>query len=126
MAILSLAVYLIASCGIVINSHYCMKRLVAVRVFESKADACARCGMTIDKDNHCCHDEVKMVKMINDQNRIPVMLYDLSSFSPASSMVSEFLIQPILNGASLIPSQGHSPPLISLQDIYIKNRVFRI
>ena len=103
-----------------------MKRLVAVRIFESKADACARCGMEMDKDNRCCHDEVKMVKMMNDQNRIPVMLYDLSTFSPASMLVSEFLSQPILNGASLVSFQGHSPPLISLQDSYIKNRVFRI
>ncbi|MBL0232937.1 MAG: hypothetical protein IPQ08_04640 [Chitinophagaceae bacterium] len=126
IAILSLAVYLVASCGIVINSHYCMKRLVAVRLFESKSDACARCGMELDKDNHCCHDEVKVIKMANDQNKIPVLLVNLAGAFPVIFRVSDFLASPFFNGEQIVYFREHSPPWLSGQDSYIMNRVFRI
>jgi hypothetical protein len=126
IAIISLALYLIASCGIVINSHYCMKRVVAVRFFESKAKSCAKCGMDMDKDNRCCHDQVKVIKMANDQNKIPVVLYQLASLSIAAVPVSDFIVTPYFNTNDSRFFLNHSPPLLSEQDSYILHGVFRI
>ncbi len=67
-----------------------------------------------------------MIKMINDQNRIPVMIYDLASLAPLEWKMSDFISLPFFNSDPSTSYQAHSPPLLSEQDNYIMNQVFRI
>jgi len=126
VAFISVVFYFLATCGIVINSHYCMKRLVAVQLFGSNVKVCSNCGMDYHKGNRCCHDEVKVLKMANDQNKIPVLLHDLSSLYSKEVLVSAFIVTSFVNDELSVYHPDHSPPLINQQDIYLQNGVFRV
>lgn len=126
IAIISMLFYFLATCGIVINSHYCMKRLVSVHLFESKADVCGKCGMGMHENNGCCHDEVKVIKMAQDQNKIPNVLYQFASISLTAVPVSAYIVTPYFNIEISSHFHNHSPPLVSGQDTYLLNSVFRI
>ena len=92
IASISLVFYFAATCGVVINSHYCMNRLVSVHLFEKSADVCGRCGMDTYELNGCCHDEVKVIKLEEDQNKIPIASYDILSVEAMVSVPSDFFV----------------------------------
>jgi hypothetical protein len=121
-----LVFYFTATCGIVVNSHYCMKRLVSVHLFEAKAEVCGLCGMDIHDSGGCCRDEAKMLKLDQDHLKIPVTLFEIPSYVSTGSAVSDFIIASIINSDKEQFSQDHSPPLLSEQDTYLQNSVFRI
>lgn len=125
-AILSFILYLAATCGIVINSHYCMKKLVSVHFYEQKAKSCGLCGMDMHDNNGCCHDEVKVVKLVQDQLTTDAFVLTSPQALPASVIYSDYLFTPLLNGDKHVFSQFHSPPLLSMQDTYLRINVFRI
>ena len=126
IAAISFVFYFAATCGIVINSHYCMKRLVTVHLFETKAKVCGQCGMDMHDASGCCHDEVKVVKLVQDQVKIPVILYEIPSVEAAAVVVSEFIVAPFQHTDEQRHFHNHSPPLLSAQDTYLQNNVFRI
>ncbi len=126
IAAISLLFYFAATCGIVINSHYCMKRLVAVHLFESKVKRCGNCGMKMHKSNHCCKDEVKVLKVVQDQNKIPVTKFELPSPETLAVTVSGFIAAAFYNIDETRHFHNHSPPQLSAQDTYLQNGVFRI
>lgn len=127
-AILSIVVisYLAVSSGIVINFHYCMNRLASTELFAMEGKQCGKCGMNIHKSDGCCHDEVKVVKMEDDQKLTSALSFDLALFDLVAQEPSPFITTPFYNSnVKAIPDQ-HPPPLSSLQDTYIANCVFRI
>lgn len=126
IAAILILVYLGASSGVVINSHYCMKKLVSVKLFETKAEQCGQCGMEMHDNPGCCHDDTKYIKLVQDQVKIPVTIFE---FTPAASLPvssSGYLFASLINPGETSHFNNHSPPLLSEQDNYLQYRVFRI
>ena len=92
IASISLVFYFAATCGVVINSHYCMNSLASVHLFEKFANICGRCGMDTYESNGCCHDELKLIKLEDDQNKIPIASYDIPSVEAMVSVPSDFFV----------------------------------
>ena len=127
-AIFTIAVlcYFAAASGVIINSHYCMKKLVSVELFGSQQDVCSKCGMDTHEFSGCCHDVVKVVKLEQDKNRFSTPNYEIPALEQVIVAPSEFLITPFLNNKTELFIQHHTPPLLSEQDTYLQLGVFRI
>ena len=125
-AAISFILYFAATSGIVINSHFCMKKLVSVHLFENKAKVCGLCGMDIHDNNGCCRDEVKVLKLVQDQVKTPVTIYEIPRVELLPVPVSGFITAPAINAPEQRHFHNHSPPLIAAQAIYLQNNVFRI
>lgn len=82
--------------------------------------------MITHESDGCCRNEVKVVKLEQDQNKISAELPGIPALEQQAIQPSEFLVaafeQPEINRHY----HNHSPPLLSGQDSYIENRVFRI
>lgn len=123
---ISFLLYFAVTSGIVINSHYCMKKLVSIHLFETEAEVCGRCGMETHESSGCCRDEVKVLKLVQDQNRLTVESLDIPSLKTPVIITSEFIIALFENTNRQHHFHNHSPPLLSEQDTYLRNSVFRI
>ncbi len=126
IATISILCYFAATCGIIMNFHYCMNRLASVHLFETSAKYCANCGMETHQSKGCCKDEVKIAKLQQDQNKIPVVLYTLPALEQEFIIPSEFISAAFINISIQRHFHNHSPPLLSEQDTYLQNGVFRI
>ena len=126
VASIVLVCYLAVSCGVVINSHYCMHRLASTKLFVSAKTVCGKCGMHNKKSNGCCHDEVKLVKLQQDQNKVPITSYDIPFMEAVVTVPSSFIAAATYNIDEKSHFHNHSPPLISAQDTYLQINVFRI
>ena len=118
--------YLLVTCGVIINSHYCMNRLASTHLFEKSVDVCGRCGMDTHESNGCCRDEVKVVKLEQDQNKIAIASYDIPALEAVVVIPSDFICTATYNIDEQRHFHNHSPPLLSAQDTYLQNSVFRI
>ena len=126
LAFILLVCYFVVTSGVVVNSHYCMNRLASTELFVFKGDKCGKCGMNIHKSHGCCHDEVKVVKMQNDQQPTISLAFYLPSLDAAPAVISDFISTSYYNVPVDRPYHNHSPPLLTEQDTYLRNRVFRI
>jgi len=66
LSISMLMLYLTFSAGLVISLHYCGGNLAALKLFV-KASCCCDDEETGEEDD-CCKDEIKTVKITDDQN----------------------------------------------------------
>ena len=123
---ISFLCYFAVTSGLVINSHYCMKRLVSIHLFEKKASVCGKCGMEAHEYEGCCRDEVKLVKLDQDQNKVVVHAPGIPELAPQVAIISDFIASPFVQVVSKRHFHNHSPPLLSGQDTYLQNGVFRI
>ena len=82
--------------------------------------------MHTDESDGCCRDEVKVVKLVQDQNKIPVVTYEFSSIDQLAIEPSEFIAALFQNTDTNRHFFNHSPPLLSAQDTYLQINVFRI
>jgi hypothetical protein len=118
--------YLAFSSGVIINSHYCMNKLASTQLFVTGSKECGKCGMHIDDSHGCCRDEVKVVKMEDDQKVTSAVAFDIHALTPPAQVPSEFIATSFYN----VPLQGYTsfqpPPLLKGQEIYLQNCVFRI
>lgn len=126
IASISFLCYFTVTCGVVINSHYCMKRLASVHLFETSADVCEGCGMDTHESNGCCRDEVKVLKLVQDQNKLPVVSYEIPALEITAATPSDFIVASVKNTDEQRHFHNHSPPLLSKQDTYLQNNVFKI
>lgn len=126
IASISFFCYFAVTSGVVISSHYCMKRLASVHFYETSSNECGRCGMDTDESNGCCRDEIKVLKLIQDQNKLPIITYQIPALEKIISVPSEFIVANFQNIDELRHFHNHSPPLLSAQDTYLQNNVFRI
>jgi hypothetical protein len=122
---ISLLVYFTVSTGFVVNLHYCMDKMASVGLGIKESDDCGKCGMPIKDKDGCCRDEVKVVKLYLDQ--VSAHFVDFQ-FSALATLVvpSGFLITPFRNTSLFTCHKAHAPPLISEQDAYLVNCVFRV
>ncbi len=109
-----------------VNFHYCMNRLASTEFFASETKECPKCGMHIETSHGCCRDEVKIVKIDDDQKVNSLVSFDFPSLTAIIQKPSEFIATSFYNADNEKHYQNHSPPLLSGQDTYLQNRVFRI
>lgn len=126
MVSILLVCYLAFSSGVIINFHYCMNRLASTELFAYEGDRCGKCGMHTDESNGCCRDEVKIVKMNDDQKLTTALSYVLPSLDALVQEPSEYIVTSFYNVPVARHFLNHSPPLLSTQDICLQNSVFRI
>ena len=74
----------------------------------------------------CCRDEVKLVKLDQDQDKIVVHAPGIPELAPQVAIISDFIVSPFIQVANKRHFHNHSPPLLLAQDIYLQNCVFRI
>lgn len=125
-ASISFICYFAVTSGIVINSHYCMDRLIATTLFDAPVNKCGECGMDIHKSHGCCKSEVKVVKMEQDQNINPVLSFAIPALTYMPTILSQFIAASFYNIDEQRHFHNHSPPLLSGQDTYLQINVFRI
>jgi hypothetical protein len=122
---LLISVYFIVSTGFVVNLHYCLDRYHSWELGAGSTEKCGTCGMKNSSANDCCKDEVKLVKLQQDQVQSKTLVLNFALPELISNSFS-FLLLPFQNTSpkSVFPDTG--PPLISKQDTYLQNCVFRI
>jgi hypothetical protein len=103
-----------------------MDRLASVHLFETVAETCSLCGMKTHESKGCCRDEVLVVKIEQDQNKMPVTIFELAAPESLPAVVSAYLFCTLENNVVQRHYQNHSPPLLSAQDTYLQINVFRI
>jgi hypothetical protein len=116
--------YLAISSGVIINLHYCMNKVDSVQYYQEGTDICGKCGMHKDEASGC-HDEIKVVKLSDDHQPSSID-FAIAGISPEFTIPSAFIIASFENADTEGYFVNHSPPLISLQDTYLRNCVFRI
>jgi len=125
IASFTIVVYLAFACGVMITYHYCMDRYDSFRLYQPVSDWCSKCGMHTNGKG-CCHDQVRIVK-IQDDHQTSSVGFSIDKLQPVVTSLSQFLIAEVINNDVSLNRTDHSPPLIlSRQDVYIQNRVFRI
>lgn len=123
---ISFLCYLTVTCGVVVNLHYCMDRLASVHFFGDESDQCGQCGMLLHESNTCCHDEVKVFKLEQDQNKVSITDYTPVFTTELAIEPSLFLNAPFESELGLVNTFVNPPPLLSEQDTYLQINVFRI
>jgi hypothetical protein len=103
-----------------------MNRLASAQLFATEKNFCDKCGMHTKKSNGCCHDEVKVVKLLQDQNTNSITDYHLPSLNAVVTIPSQFIAASFYNINEQKHFHNHSPPLLSAQDTYLQINVFRI
>ncbi len=124
IAVILLIFYFAFSSGVVINLHYCMNQLDSSKLGAAKSDICGKCGMHTEDSNGCCHDEVKLIKIQDDQKVASVEF----QFPAPDTFVEKNNLFVFVSGIEIEKKSeftNHSPPL-SKQDTYLQNCVFRI
>jgi hypothetical protein len=115
-------IYFAISSGVVMNVHYCMGKLSSVKLDAFGAKACA-CGKSEKKS--CCKTELKVVKIEDVQK---ASYADFAFQLPVAPLfTAPGVFETALYHAPVdIRANGHSPPILSRQDTYLQNCVFRI
>lgn len=121
-------IYFAVSSGVIVNMHYCMNRFASADFgFAASQKECGKCGMHKDKSQGCCHDEVKLVKIEDDQNKSMQMAFDFTSVKTVATIPSVFIATSFYNdNKEGSYHTDHSPPIPNEQDTYLWNNVFRI
>src|SRR5690349_18517935 len=120
-----LVTYLVLSCGVVINYHYCMDKLASTKLFFAEGKYCDNCGMHTDDSHGCCRDEIQVIKIREDQQKAMVTV-ELKVPSVEIAFTPSLIELPFENADHIVRHLIHPPPLLSEQDTYLQNRVFRI
>ena len=123
VAILAI-IYLAISSGVVLNIHYCMGKMSSVKLQAWTPNPCA-CGKKMESKKGCCKTEFKVVKIEDAQK---AAYADFALHTPVTPLVTELnLLQtPFYNAQPVILPKEHSPPILSGQETYLRNCVFRI
>lgn len=118
--------YLAVSSGVVISQHFCMNRLDSVQWFATDTpDECGRCGMSMEEAHGCCHDQVDLVKLQNDQQQAFATLFQFSAPAVLPPTPIGFFSTTFPSQDIYIDNLAHAPPLPD-DDLCIMNSVFRI
>jgi hypothetical protein len=124
LSIILLVTYFVVSTGFTVNLHYCMDKLQSWEFVATEKDKYDQCGMD-KKENACCHDEVKVLMLQQDISKVQASAYNFS-LPVLVSYTTSYLLLPFKNVNTTRLFFFHSPPLISKQDTYLDNCVFRI
>ncbi len=119
-------VYFVISSGLVMSIHYCMGKISSVDLSHNSAETCV-CGMSLKETSSkgCCKTELKMVKL-EDNHKAAYAFYDVQTpviLLPKSISLFEQIDEVT---SAKVYADINGPPLLSEQDTYLFNCVFRI
>jgi hypothetical protein len=103
-----------------------MNKLASTELFATESKKCEKCGMNIHQSDGCCRDEVKVVKMEEDQKITPTLQFEFPASENIAQVPSAFISTSFYNVIVENDYDNHPPPLLTEQDTYIENCVFRI
>lgn len=118
--------YLLVSTGFSMSTHYCMNQPASIHLFDKGSDICNKCGMETHGSNGCCRDEITIVKLTQDQNKVQAVAFELAKLQTSVVLTSTYLVLPFYNANEKRYFLNHLPPLLSEQDTYLQQNVFRI
>lgn len=119
-------IYFTVSSGMVMSVHYCMGEVSNIQVNQVPEERCI-CGMSKKETSSkgCCKTEFTMVKLA-DTHKASSASYDIQTPVALVSRSLSQLEAPLYNTGIKIYTDIHGPPLLSEQDTYLLNCVFRI
>ncbi|HWJ27150.1 MAG TPA: hypothetical protein VNS32_11450 [Flavisolibacter sp.] len=120
-------VYLSSTSGAIVHLHYCMDKFVGWGLWHNDNQTCSKCGMDKrqTKDNGCCKDEHKQLKVEGDHNATGG--YQLTEFVGAAVPATQFELPGItLPTVTEQNPLSHAPPRSGSIPVYIRNCIFRI
>jgi hypothetical protein len=123
LATILAVIYLSISSGMVVNIHYCMGKFSSAKLAVLPGKTCG-CGKMETKG--CCKTESKLVKLEDAQK---AAYADFAIQAPVAILhyTGLNLLQTSFHkGPDNLSPQVHAPPLLSEQDTYLQNCVFRI
>ena len=100
------SVYLLVSSGVVVNLHYCMGKLASMGLVHHDSKTCGNCGMD---NNGCCKDEVKVVKIQDNQD----VTAGFQAIAKAEAPLATYPMAVDISAIAERPAprlSGHSPP----------------
>lgn len=105
------ALYLLASTGTAVELHYCMGKVVDWSFAHISSASCNKCGMEKQEEgNHCCKDEQKYVKSLDDQ-KSNTASQDFSPLTAAALTATSNLQPPTFTISCLsYESLANAPP----------------
>ncbi len=124
LSIILLLIYFTVSTGFKVNLHYCMDEIQWWELGTTDDQKCDLCGMDT-QDSGCYRDEVKVLMLQQDISKVQASAYNFS-LPVLVSYTTYYLLLPFKNVNTTRLFFFHSPPLISKQDTYLDNCVFRI
>lgn len=125
LASILLLLYFCVSTGFVVSLHFCMNQLDAVQVGAANSEKCGKCGMHTEDSDGCCREEVKVIKLEQDQQLAKLLMPSLT-LVPVELPLSQHLALPFQNFVQARVLHFPDPPLRSSQPVYLSNRVFLI
>ncbi|MFZ9695114.1 MAG: HYC_CC_PP family protein [Chitinophagaceae bacterium] len=123
---ISIFIYLVFSNGWVLDVHYCMNKVSSVHLFETKFEQCSTCGMSANESDGCCHDEEQIVKLVQDQRPAVTQDYILEAPTAIEAECTDFFKLAIRVQTQKVFQVLYDPPRVLSEEIYLRNRVFRI
>ncbi len=102
-----------------------MGRYHSFDLFANAKDECGTCGMKMDKPHSCCKDEVKIIKIRDDQNFATVN-YTIKNVQAPVMILPDFIALSATPSGKIFDEAGWTPPDIPGKGIYLQNCVFRI
>lgn len=119
-------IYFTVSSGMVMSVHYCMGEVSNIQVNQVPEEGCI-CGMSKKETSSkgCCKTEFTMVKLA-DNHKASSVSYDIQAPVALVARSLSQLEAPLYNTSIKIYADIHGPPLLSEQDTYLLNCVFRI
>jgi hypothetical protein len=125
-AAIMLLAYFTVSTGFTVNLHYCMNQLASWDLGHGDNERCGSCGMKVKKASGCCKNEVKVVKLQQDMVGAHAIAFNFSIPALSHHSFEIFTTSPSFLEREYVSSLAHGPPLISKQDTYLRNCVFRL
>lgn len=127
IAILAI-VYMGTATGATIQLHYCMGKLVSMGLLPGKDDKCGKCGMmkTEGKNNGCCKDEHKQIKIEKDQKTTDTAVQTMQSIAVEMPAAVIEIPLNIFSSQTEEIQYGNAPPRSASVAVYIRNCVFLI
>jgi len=120
--------YLGTSSGATIHLHYCMGKLIDMKLWHNDANKCSNCGMEKGPIwvKKCCKDEHKTLKLGNDQKAAENIIHSMQFTTIAST--PSFIELPQVHITSLVEQYplNHAPPRSHKVQLNILHCIFLI
>ena len=120
--------YISTTTGAAVHMHYCMGKMAGWGLMSKSPSTCSKCGMekSVNKDNGCCKDEIKLIKNDSDQKSNPSGFQFISLISVSLPPAGADFAAPSLSSITEEKPVGHAPPRSQPVAVYILHRSFLI
>lgn len=121
-------IYGSATMGATLHLHYCMGKLADWGIGQNDSKICGNCGMdkSEEKDNGCCKDEQKQIKLKTDHQKVGSTAFlNMLFASVITTPIPDFNFQPFVQITESY-STCHAPPDIGDIKLHVLHCVFLI